>query len=185
MRKLIVSSFVSLDGVIDKPWEWIGSFFDDQNKQDSLSKLNDVDLFLLSRPTYERFASTWPNIKGDAYFDKINNLPKLIASKTIKEASWNARIIQGDVVEAITNLKQQPGKNILKYGIGTLDKSLLRHELIDEFQLCIIPVTIGKGRRIFENIDTTQLKLSLTGIKRFDNGVVLLTYVPSKKLSQV
>ena len=86
MRKLIVGSFVSLDGVVDKPWEWIGPYFDEQNKQYAFSKLSDVDLFLLSRKTYERFSSTWPNIKGDEYFDKINNLPKVVASKTLKEA---------------------------------------------------------------------------------------------------
>ncbi|MEZ2440268.1 dihydrofolate reductase family protein [Chitinophaga sp. RCC_12] len=184
MRKLIVSSFVSLDGVVDKPWEWVGSFFDQEHKQDSLTKLKDVDLFLLSRPTYEHFASLWPNIKGEAYFDHMNALPKLVASKTIKEAGWNATVINGEVTEEIARLKQGPGKHILKYGFGDLDRTLMLHHLIDELQLCIIPVAVGKGRRIFEGMDPDQVKLTLTDIRNFENGAAILTYVPSGSKKQ-
>jgi dihydrofolate reductase len=180
MRKLIVGGFVSLDGVVDKPWEWVGPYFDEQNKGHAFANLAGIDLFLLGRITYERFSSTWANIKGDEYFDKINSMPKIVASNTLKEATWNSTIIEGDIATEIAMLKEQPGKNILKYGIGTLDQPLLIHGLIDEFQLWIIPITVRSGRRIFENVDTTLFKLRLTNTKRFDNGVVILTYVPDK-----
>jgi hypothetical protein len=97
MRKLIVGGFVSLDGVTDKPWEWVGSFYNDQVKQHSLKKLRETDLFFIGRKTYERFSSTWPAIKGDEYFDTINSMNKAIASNTLTKASWNSQVIGGDV----------------------------------------------------------------------------------------
>src|SRR5687768_9727252 len=111
MRKIIVSSFISLDGVIGSPWDWIGPYFDDQNKKDAFLKLDDVDLFLLSRPTYEHFSSKWPSIKGDPYIDKLNSLPKIVASRTIQTTSWNARVIRHDIGDYLNELKKQPGKN--------------------------------------------------------------------------
>ena len=90
MRKLIVSSFITLDGIISKPWEWAGPFFDEESKQFSLDKLKDVDLFLLGRKSYEQFSSSWPNIKGDKYMDRINELKKVVASTTLNEVKWNA-----------------------------------------------------------------------------------------------
>jgi dihydrofolate reductase len=180
MKKLIVSSFVSLDGVIESPWEWVGSYFDVENMAYSLEKLAEVDTFFLGRKTYEKFAATWSAIQGNPYFDKINGLPKVVASKTLKDATWNARIIEGEVTEEIARLKKESGKNILKYGIGPLDHVLFRHGLIDEFQLGIVPKTVGKGLRLFGDFDPTELQLVLSDTKVLSNGVIYLTYLPEK-----
>jgi dihydrofolate reductase len=179
MRKLIVGGFVSLDGVTDKPWEWVGSFYNDQLKQHSLKKLREADLFFIGRKTYERFSSTWPSIKGDEYFDTINSINKIVASNTLTKASWNARVISGDVAAEIKALKALPGKNILKYGIGDVDKTLLENKLIDEFHFSHIPVVVQKGRRFFEGISLAGITLSPKDTQVFDNGVVFHSYIPS------
>lgn len=183
MRKLIVSSFVSLDGVSESPWEWVGSFFDQQNKDYSLAKLDDVDTFLLGRKTYERFSSTWANITGDAYFDKINGLPKLVASSTLDTAQWNATIIKEDPAKKIRELKAQPGKTILKYGIGPLDLLMYDNGLIDEFQIGLVPTTVGRGKHLFGDFDSDDLELKLVNAKVMDNGVIYLTYLPQRDMA--
>jgi dihydrofolate reductase len=180
MKKLIVSSFVSLDGVIESPWEWVGSYFDAENMAYSLEKLAEVDTFFLGRKTYEKLSVAWSAIQGNPYFDKINSLPKIVASKTLKEATWNARIIGGDMAEGIAWLKSEGGENILKYGVGPLDHVLFRHGLIDEFQLGIVPKTVGKGLRLFADFDPAELQLVLSDTKIMANGVVYLTYLPEK-----
>jgi dihydrofolate reductase len=91
MRKLIVSSFVSLDGVIESPMTWTSPFFDDESKEYAYKQLADVEFFLLGRATYDAFSAGWPQIKGDKYFDRINGLKKLVASTRLKDATWNAR----------------------------------------------------------------------------------------------
>jgi dihydrofolate reductase len=178
MRKLIESTFVSLDGVVGSPERWALPYFDDENKNYALSRLSEVDTFLLGRVTYEKFAARWSQIKGDDYFDRINKLPKFVASKTLQETTWNATIIKGDVAEEVFKLKNQPGKNIMKYGTSQLDRALIQRKLIDEFHFSIFPIAVGSGQRLFEGIDTSQLKLRLTGTKSFANGIVILTYVP-------
>src|SRR5215470_7000690 len=132
MRKLIEATFVSLDGVVESPEKWALPYFDDENKSYALSRLADIDAFLLGRVTYEKFAARWPQIKGDPYFDKINSLPKFVASKTLKDTTWNAALLPGDAAEAVRRLKAQPGKDIVKYGTGSFDRTLIEHGLIDE-----------------------------------------------------
>jgi dihydrofolate reductase len=176
MRKLIVSSFVSLDGVIESPWEWIGNFFGEQQIQVALKQLHETDYFLMARKTYERFSTTWPNIKGVEYFDSLNAMNKLVVSNTLTEATWNTKVIKGDIAAQIEALKKEPGKNILKYGVGDLDKTLLQHRLIDEFKFSLIPMAIHKGRRLFENIDMAGITLNLANTQVFNNGVVDVTY---------
>lgn len=97
MRKLIEATFVSLDGVVDSPELWASPFFDSEHKNNALSALSEIDTFLLGRLTYEKFAARWPQIKGDPYFDRINSLPKLVASTTLQKTTWNATLISGDV----------------------------------------------------------------------------------------
>src|SRR5262245_14750455 len=93
MRKLIVSSFVSLDGVIESPMTWISPFFDDESKEYAHKQLSDVEFFLRGRVTYDVFSARWPQIRGDKYFDRINGLKKLVASTTLKDVTWNASVI--------------------------------------------------------------------------------------------
>jgi len=178
MRKLIEATFVSLDGVVGSPEKWALPYFDDENKNYALSRLSGVDAFLLGRVTYEKFAARWSQIKGDDYFDRINSLPKFVASRTLRETTWNATLIKGDVADEVSKLKNQPGKNIMKYGTSQLDRTLIQHNLIDEFHFSIFPIAVGSGKRLFDGIDTSHLKLKLTGTTTFSNGSVILTYVP-------
>lgn len=177
MRKLIVGSFVSLDGVIGSPMDWASPFFSEEAVEHAYRKAGEADYFLLGRKTYEMFAAKWPALTGK-YMDRMNGLRKLVATRTLTSATWNAEIIEGDVIEAIAKLKQEPGGTILKYGLTQLDRTLLGAGLIDEFQISVIPTKVGAGKRAFEDIDPAQLRLELTDTHRFDNGVVLLTYVP-------
>lgn len=178
MRKLVEATFVSLDGVVESPEKWASPYFEDENKKDALSALSEVDLFLLGRVSYEKFSARWPQIKGDPYLDKINSLPKLVASSTLRQASWNATLIKGDLAQEISNLKAQPGKNIMKYGTTGLDRILLTHNLVDELRLFIFPVIVGSGGRLLQGFDAAELKLTLVSTKKYQNGVVSLTYIP-------
>ncbi len=179
MRRLIESTFVSLDGVVESPEKWAHPHWDDENKKYALAKLSEVDAFLLGRVTYEKFAASWPRIKGDDYFDTINRLPKFVASTTLRGTSWNATLIKGDVAVEISKLKDQTGKNIMKYGTSQLDHTLIQHNLIDEFHFWIFPIAVGSGKRLFDGFETNHLKLKLTGTTPFSNGSVILTYVPT------
>jgi dihydrofolate reductase len=179
MRKLIVSSFVSLDGVIENPMTWASPFFDNECKQYAYEKLATVDTFLLGRVTYEMFSARWPQIKGDKYMDRINGLNKLVASRTLKAVTWNASLIKGDVAAEIAKIKRQSGKNIMKYGVSGLDRTLMANNLIDEFSLSIMPTYVGAGKRAFEDVDT-RVNLDLVDTQQFKNGVVILTYVPKQ-----
>ena len=100
-----------------------------------------------------------------------------MASRTLSEATWNATVIQGDVAEAVAELKQEPGESILKYGTGELDRTLLAHGLLDELHFWVFPVLAGSGQRLIDGIETTHLKLVET--TRFGSGIVVLTYTPS------
>jgi dihydrofolate reductase len=177
MRKLIEAAFVSLDGVVESAEQWALPYFrNEENKQYSLTRLMECDAFLFGRRTYELIEATASMIKGDTYYDRVASLPKFVVSTTLSEVSENATLINGDAAEEISKIKQQPGKNIMKYGNGSLDPILIEHNLIDEFYFSIIPVVVGKGRRLFEGIDTSHLKLKLTGTKQFSSGIVYLGY---------
>ena len=179
MRKLVEATFVSLDGVIEAPERWAMPFFGGA-KDHFLAELNCFDALLLGRATYEKFAATWSQIKGVPYFDKINSLPKFVASTTLKDTTWNATLLQSDAAEAVRRLKRQPGKDIVKYGTGSFDRTLIEHGLIDEFHFSIFPVAVGTGRRLFEEVSPRLPKLKLTETKALSNGVVVLTYVPDR-----
>jgi dihydrofolate reductase len=178
VRKLLVSSFVSLDGVIEAPMSWVGAHFDAECKEYAYNKLANVEFFLLGRLTYEMFSARWPQIKGDKYIDRINGLKKLVVSRTLKNVAWNASLIAGDVAAELATIKKQPGANIMKYGISDLDRTLLAHKLVDEYRLWIIPKYVGKGKHAFDDFDPALLKLELLSTHRFRNGVVALNYAP-------
>jgi len=177
MRRLIEATYVSLDGVIESPATWSMPYWDEEQRSYVNSRLADYDAFLLGRVTYQEFAATWPQIKGDPYFDTINGLPKFVASRTLRETTWNATVLNGDTADAVRQLKRQPGKNIVKYGTGNLDRILTEHGLIDEFHFSVFPVVVGRGKRLFEDVDTKALNLKLIGTKTFGNGVVLLKFM--------
>jgi dihydrofolate reductase len=178
MRKLVEATLVSLDGVVGSPEEWALPYWDEENKNYARAQLADVDAFLLGRVTYEKFAAAWSQVTGDPYLDTINRLPKFVASASLRETTWNATPITGDVAAEVARLKSQSGKTIMKYGTGQLDRTLISHGLIDEFHFSVFPLTVGRGLRLFEGIDISGLALKLTGTKTFANGIVQLSYVP-------
>jgi dihydrofolate reductase len=177
MRKLVESTFVTLDGVISAPQEWGPPYWDDEHNAYTRRLLFAADALLLGRATYEGFVQAWPERTGE-FADRINALPKYVASRTLQEATWNATVIRGGVAEEVAKLKQAPGENILKYGTGELDRTLLAHGLIDEFHFWMFPVLAGSGDRLIDGIETTHLELVDT--TRFASGIVVLTYVPKE-----
>jgi len=177
MRKLIEGTLVSLDGIVEGQEKWTSVYFDEEAKAHAYEALASVDTFLLGRGTFEKFSATWPNIKGDRYFDRINGLKKLVASTTLDAGgTWNASTIKGNIGVEIARLKSGLGKNIVKYGTTRLDRTLFEHRLIDELHLWYFPVVVGRGRRLFEDIDTSSVHLELAGIHRFKSGVVKHMY---------
>ena len=176
-RKLRVGSFVSLDGVIENPTRIAGSHFDQEVKEYSFEALAGVEFFLLGRVAYEMFASR-PETIGDKYADRLNGMKKLVASRTLEKVAWNASLIKGDVAAELAKIKQQPGGNIVKYGITNLDRTLLAAGLVDEYQIWVIPKVVGEGKRVFEEVDKELVRLKLVDTHRFKNGVMVLSYVP-------
>jgi dihydrofolate reductase len=176
VRKLIVSSFVSLDGVIESPMTWTSPFFDDESKEYAYKQLADVDLFLLGRVTYDIFSARWPQIRGDKYFDRINGLRKLVVSTTLKDVTWNGSVLSGDVAATLKGLKEQSGGTIMKYGVSQLDRTLLANELVDEYNLWIVPTVVRQGKRAFEDVGASLPKLDLLEVRRFVSGSAVLRY---------
>ena len=178
MRKIIVEAEVSLDGIMNGP-----DFFEQVFKyhsNDVSDYLNNLlfapDALLMGRITYEVFAEVWPSREGKQA-DRINRMPKYVASRSLKEPLvWNATLIKGDLANEIGKLKQEPGQDLLQYGVGELTHTMLKYGLVDELRLLVFPFTFGKGPRVFENMDINTLKLLDT--KTFSSGVIALHYQP-------
>ena len=174
MRKLIESTLVSLDGVIEAPERW--AIFDEEATQRSMQELDNYDAFVMGRVTYERFRDNW-GAGGNPYLDRIGAMPKYVASRSLDDVTWNATLLGPDVVAAIRDLKAQPGKDLIKYGTSRLDATLLGAGLVDELRVWIMPVVVGSGQRIFEDVEPSSLRLNLTDVRRLRNGSAVLTYV--------
>jgi dihydrofolate reductase len=177
MRKLIESTLVSLDGVIESPDRWAP--FDQEAGQLAMRDLDNYDAFVMGREGYERLRALWAPVTGNPYIEKINAMPKYVASRSLTEVTWNASLLGPDIVGAIEQLKAQPGKDLIKYGTSRLDATLLSAHLIDGLQLWIMPVVVGTGQRLFEGIDTSSLHLQLADVRKLERGSVILTYLPS------
>ena len=174
MRRLIESTIVSLDGVIEAPERWAG--FDAEATELAMRELAHYDAFVMGRVTYENFYANWGQVSGSPYIDLINAMPKYVASRSLTETAWNATLLGADPPSAIARLKAQPGRDLIKYGTSRFDDTLVRARLIDEFRFWIMPVVAGSGQRLFEGVDTSGLDLRLTGERRLRNGSVILTY---------
>ena len=189
MRKVVVSEFVSLDGVMEDPGGaekfehggWTMPYWSDEIGKVKFDELFASDALLLGRVTYQGFAKAWPSMKDEAGFaDRMNSIPKYVVSTTLEEVEWNnSRLIKGNVVEEIFRLKQQPGQNILIGGSAKLVQALMQHGLIDEYWLLVYPVVLGSGKRLFQEVSKTTLKLVET--RAFSSGVALLHYQPADK----
>lgn len=181
MRKIIVEAEISLDGAMGGTggtdfWKQVFQFHTVDVTEYLSELLFMPDALLIGRKTYESFSQVWPTRQGkDA--DKINGMPKYVASRTLKEPlQWNATLIKGDVAKEIKKLKQGPGKGLVQYGVGELTETLLKHGLVDEFRILVFPFTFGAGPRIFEHMGVNTLQLVET--KTFSSGAVLLSYQP-------
>jgi dihydrofolate reductase len=173
--KLVESTFVSLDGVIGNPQDWGPPYWDDEHADYARKLLWDADALLLGRRTYEVFAQAWPARAGaNDYTDRINEMPKHVASRTLGETTWNASVLEGDTAEALAKLKERT--NLLKFGSGELDRTLLEHNLVDEFHFWVFPVVVGGGDRLLDGLDTTHLKL--VDAVTFGSGIVVHVVVP-------
>ena len=177
MRKLIESTLVSLDGVIEAPERWAN--FDAEATALSLKELGNYDAFVMGRVTYEKFYANWGHTAGSPYIDLINAMPKYVASRSLTQTAWNATLLGPDPSSTIARLKDQPGKDLIKYGTSRLDDTLLRAHLVDELRLWVMPVVAGTGQRLFEDVDTSSLHLTLSDVRKLANGSVILTYIPS------
>jgi dihydrofolate reductase len=184
MRKLIESTFVTLGGDISAPQVWGPRYLDGSDQDDyARDLLFGADALLLGRKTYEGLSVGYtamgaaePGPMAD-FIEAMNAIPKYVASSTLTEVSWNATLLTGDVAAHVAELKQQPGKYLLKYGTGPLDRTLVSHGLVDEFRIWIVPVTNPPGQRLFE--DVPDASLMLTDTRTFSSGVVVLSYVPA------
>jgi dihydrofolate reductase len=181
MRKVVVTEYVSLDGVMDEPGTWSFPFFNDEAAKFKYDELFASDALLLGRVTYQGFAAAWPTMTDTGDFgERMNSMPKYVASRTLDTVEWNASLLKGDVAEEVAKLKQQPGQDILVAGSGELVHTLMQHDLIDEYRLMLHPIVLGSGKRLFrEGSDTKTLRLVET--KPFSSGVVVLTYHPAEK----
>jgi dihydrofolate reductase len=177
MRRLVVTALVSLDGVVSAP-ERLLPLWDEENKRYAVSELTEFDALLFGRVTYEAFAARWPAIHDDEFGDTLNRLPKYVASRSLRDTTWTgSSLLRGDVAAAIADLKQRPGKHILKYGFGELDKTLFQHQLIDELRVSLVPVIIGSGRRLLDGVERhSHSQLRLAHAHPFSNGIIRLTY---------
>ena len=176
MRKLVESTFVTLDGVIENPHHWSPPYWDDEHMAYASKLLFASDALLLGRATYEGFAQAWPTRSGDEYTDRINAMPKYVASRTLTEATWNATIIGDDVAGRVARLKSDDGGDLLKFGTGEFSRALLANRLVDEYHFWLFPVLAGSGTRLIDGIDVTHLQLLES--TRFGSGIVVNPYAP-------
>lgn len=178
MRRLVVTEFLSLDGVMENPM-WTFPYWNDEIAKFKGDEGNASDALLLGRVTYEGFAAAWPNSKDEGA-DYFNNIRKYVVSTTLDRADWNNSVlIKENVVEAIKSLKQQDGKDIVVHGSGKLIQTLIEHDLVDIYRLLIYPLVLGKGQRLFE--DEKKVKLKLVDTMISSSGVVGVVYEPDRK----
>jgi dihydrofolate reductase len=189
MRKLVVTEFLTLDGVMEDPGGaeqfehggWSFKFSDPEGMRFKLDEVTGFDALLLGRRTYEGFAAAWPGRRDEAGFaDKMNAMKKYVVSSTLTEASWqNSEIVGGgdDVPAAVAALKQQDGGDVLIAGSRSLVPTLAAHDLIDEYRLMVHPIVLGNGKRLFDGI-AAPFTLRLTDSKVLSTGSLILIYEP-------
>jgi len=183
MRKVFVFNLVSLDGYFEGPnrdisWHNVDAEFNEY----AVDMLNSVDTLLFGRVTYELMASYWPTpdvIKSDPIVaERMNNLPKIVFSRTLEKAEWNnTRLVKDNIEEEIKNMQKQPGKDMAILGSGSIMSEFAQHGLIDEYRIMVNPVVLGSGNPLFKDIKD-RLYLKLLKTRTFRNGNVLLYYEP-------
>jgi dihydrofolate reductase len=187
MGKIVVTEFISLDGVVEDPggsedYRHGGWTFEidrgEEGNQFKLDETMEAEAQLLGRVTYEGFAEAWPEREGE-FADKFNSMPKYVVSSTLEEAEWsNSTVLRGDLREEIAKLKQEVDGVILVAGSVQLVQALLEHDLVDELRLMAFPVLLGEGKRLFGEVSEKK-RLRLADSKVVGDGVALLTYEPA------
>jgi dihydrofolate reductase len=188
LGRIVVTEFVSLDGVMEDPGGAEGfkyggwSFEIPRGEEGDTFKLDETlgtEALLLGRVTYEGFAAAWPSREGE-FADKFNSMPKYVVSSTLKEPEWNnSTVLDGDVVKAVSKLRQEQDGDIVVHGSAQLVQALLEHDLVDELRLMVFPVVLGSGKRLFG--DTSDKKrLRLVDTKTVGDGVSILIYEPAR-----
>jgi dihydrofolate reductase len=186
MARIIVTEFVSLDGVMEDPggaedFEYGGWTFEidrgDEGNQFKLDETMATEALLLGRRTYEGFAASWPSREGE-FADKFNSMPKYVVSSTLKDPDWNnTTVLDGDVVEEVSKLKREQPGDLVVHGSAQLVQALVDNDLVDELRLMVFPVVLGKGKRLFG--DTSGKKpLALAESRTVGDGVAILIYRP-------
>ena len=187
MRRIVVTEFVSLDGVFEAPGPagtdykyegWTASYDNDEFMKFKSEELMASDAQLLGRITYEAFAIAWPKMNGYAFGKKFNSMKKYVVSKTLTKdkSTWeNSHIIKGDIAKEIAKLKEEKGKDIVVYGSGQLVNFLLELGLVDEIRLLVYPIVLGEGKKLFKG---SYSKLKLIEETTFKTGLIALRYEP-------
>ena len=187
MGRIVVTEFVSLDGVIEDPggsedFKYGGWSFEisrgDEGDKFKLDETLSSDALLLGRVTYEGFAAAWPSRDGE-FADKFNTMPKYVVSSTLENPEWNnSTVVKGDVAEEVGKLKQAHERDIVVHGSARLVQTLLERDLVDELRLMVYPVVLGSGKRLFG--ETSNKKpLRLADSKTVGDGVVILVFEPA------
>lgn len=175
MSKIVVSTFVTLDGVMESPEKWSFDFQSDENHRAAQDLVSRSDALLLGRVTYEGFAAAWPS-RGGEFADKMNSMPKYVVSTTLEDPDWNNSTVIGEnVVDEVSKLKEQQDGQILMYGSGSLMRTLMEHDLIDEYNLLLNPVVVGQGKRLFAD-GGERKTFKLADATPYSGGIVVLRY---------
>jgi dihydrofolate reductase len=183
LRKIVVSTFTTLDGVMEAPHEWMDGihfqFWNDESTAYANELLFSSDALLMGRVTYEGFAPAWTERSGDPFSDRMNSIKKYVVSNTLETADWNnTEIVRGDAAAEVSKLKNASGEDILIYGSARLTDALLRAGLIDQLHIWVDPIVVGKGKRMFEE-GVAPSALTLMKATPFSSGVVVLAYAPA------
>ncbi len=182
MRKVIVWNMVTLDGFFEGPksWEidWHEYVWGDELEQLSIEQSQSIGVLLFGRVTYQGMAAYWPSATGEIA-DFMNNIPKVVFSRTLESAGWNnTRLVNASAEEEVARLKQQPGKDLFIFGSANLSSALMRHGLINEYRLGLNPLILGGGNPLFKP-SPDRMKLTLLEARPLKSGVVLLRYQPA------
>ncbi len=186
MTRIVLTEFISLDGVMEEPRWTFGFERGPEGSKFKFDELMNSDALLLGRVTYQGFAQAWPSMGTDEFGQRMNSIPKYVVSSTLTdaEATWGpTTVIRGDVVAEITRLKDQPGGDLLAEGSSQLAQTLIRRGLVDEYRLMLFPIVLGAGKRLFPDEMSESARLTLTEAKPDRDGVMLLRYAPAGKES--
>ena len=177
MSKLVSVIYISMDGVVEEP-AWSAPFWNDDHGKFQAGQLSQSRALLLGRVTYDGMSQAWPAMEAAGEdVGEMNRIPKYVASTTLKDPTWNATVIDGDVAAAVAKLKAEEGKDLLVYGSGDLLDHLIRHDLVDELKLFLHPVVVGRGKRLFaDGADPKTWHLAATHV--FGSGALVLDYRP-------